>query len=302
MGHFTDAAHRVLSEERRPLSARDLTELGLERGYLSTSGKTPSQTMKSKLSTDILKLKSRSLFMRTAEGKFGLREWKDATNAEYVADRFSKGLMRERVAVFPSSSLSKYVPGTGLHPITLENSEALLAECRPMLREQAEQDFKVVQLISVFILRFGCHYLTYKRTKRLPESRLHGYYSMIFGGHISHREPFQLFDMFRPDHEGWALRRELNEEVRFSDRFYPEIRYKGLLYDNIQPVSTQHLGIAYDVLLKNKDYKIGERGFLMNPKFETLEEIEGRSSQFENWSLLVAQYERRHMTSTCDSE
>ena len=163
-----------------------------------------------------------------------------------------------------------------------------------MPREEAEQDFEVIQLVSVFVLRFGCRYLTYKRTKRLPESRLHGYYSMIFGGHISHPEAFQLFNIFQPELGGWGLRRELAEEVRFEEKCYPEIRYKGLLYDNSQPVSTQHLGIAYDVLLRNADYQIGERGFLLDPKFETLEGIERRASEFENWSLIVAQYERAH--------
>jgi len=302
MGHFTDVAFKILSEEKTPLSATHLTDLGRKRGYLRTSGKTPAQTMKSKLSTDILKRKSGSRFMRTAEGKFGLREWKSDSNPEYVASRFSKGLMREDVVVFPASSLCKYVPGPGLHPVTLENSQALLAECTPMLRENAEQDFGVIQLISVFVLRFGCRYLTYKRTKRLPESRLHGYYSMIFGGHIRHREALQLFNIFRPELEGWGLRRELDEEVRFNKSAYPTIRYKGLLYDSSQPVSTQHLGIAYDVLLRNGDYKIGERGFLMNPSFETLEQIEARSSEFENWSLLVAQYERAHISTACSGE
>lgn len=299
MARFLDAAYRVLSEQGKPLTAVELTAFAQENGYLKTSGKTPSQTMKSKLSTDILSKKDRSMFMRTGEGRFGLRHWKGESCSEYVADRFAKGLLNEEVAVFASSSLTKYIPGPGLHPITLANSESLITECKSMLREDAEQDFSVIQLVSVFILRHGCYYLTYKRTKRLPESRLHGFYSMVFGGHINPPEVNQLFNIFRPEHEGWGLRRELEEEVRINKSSNPHIIYKGLLFDDRQAVSTQHLGIVYDVILHDRNFEIGEKGFLMDPKFETLDEIENRSQDFENWSMIVAQYEREQMNNSC---
>jgi predicted NUDIX family phosphoesterase len=296
MAHFLDVAHKILMEEHRALSARELTDIGLQRGYLQTTGLTPAQTMKSKLSTDILTSKDESAFMRTEEGKFALREWKHERYGEYVADRFAKGLLLEDAVVFPASSLSRYIPGPGMHAMALADGQSLLAECGPMLREDAESDFSVIQLVSVFVLRYENRYLTYKRTKRLPESRLHGCYSMVFGGHINPDETLPLFNIFDPHNGEWLLRRELEEEVRFDRESFPEICYKGLLYDNSREVSKQHLGIVYDVFLRSAEFAIGERGFLMDAKFESLDEIDARSTEFENWSLLVAGYEREHAT------
>jgi predicted NUDIX family phosphoesterase len=251
MGHFLDIAYKILMEHGQPLTAQELTEIGLRGGYLRTSGITPWQTMKSKLSTDILTNKKTSAFMRTDEGKFALRQWH---REEYIADRFSKGLMQEDVVVFPATSIKRYISVPGLHPIVLTNGQALLQECKTMKRDDAERDFSVIQLISVFVLSYGNQYLTYKRTKRLPESRLHGLYSMIFGGHINPDEALPLFNIFEPQYGEMLLLRELEEEVRFATDMFPLIQYKGLLYDDSKEVSQQHLGIVYDVFLKSPKY------------------------------------------------
>ncbi|MEI6609632.1 MAG: HTH domain-containing protein [Deltaproteobacteria bacterium] len=299
MGHFLNIAYQILMEQGQPLTARELTEIGLRRGCLRTSGTTPSQTMKSKLSTDILTNKGKSTFMRTDEGKFALRQWH--TYEEYIADRFSKGLLQEDVIVFPASSIKRYISVPGLHPIVLDNGQALLQECKTMKRVDAELDFSVIQLISVFVLRYGKRYLTYKRTKRLPESRLHGLYSMIFGGHINPDEALPLFNIFEPQYGETFLLRELGEEVRFEADMFPLIHYKGLLYDDSKEVSRQHLGIVYDVFLKSPKYEIGERGFLMDSRLETLNDINQRLQDFENWSQLVAQYESQIKNYSCDN-
>src|SRR5437899_91386 len=54
VGEFLRAAYEVLKKENRPLSAREIADLAVERGELKSDGKTPFQTMKSKLSTEIL--------------------------------------------------------------------------------------------------------------------------------------------------------------------------------------------------------------------------------------------------------
>jgi predicted NUDIX family phosphoesterase len=65
-----------------------------------------------------------------------------------------------------------------------------------------------------------------------------------------------------------------------------------LLYDDSRELSTQHLGVTFEVLLESAEYEIGERGFLMDDKFETLEEIESHIYDFENWSALIATTEK----------
>jgi predicted NUDIX family phosphoesterase len=292
MGHFLDIARTILEETKEPLSAQEIVELAKARGLLVSKGKAPDEIMKSKLSTNILNKKESSPFMRTEKGKFALRAWKGDFE-EYVADRFQKALMNEHIAVFPASSLYKYIKGRGFYLTPIENSQELIAECRPMLRTQAETDYNMIQLISVFIVRVGDKYLTYKRTKRLPEERLHGYYSIIFGGHLNLKDILPLFNVFSTDYANLEPIRELEEEVRWPKKELPDITYKGLLYDDSRDVSRQHLGIVYDVYLKSATYQIGERGFLMDPKIETLSEIENRINDFENWSVLIVEHERK---------
>ena len=114
MGVFLKAAYEVLQAAQTPLSAPEITKVALERKLIPPSGKTPSQTMKSKLSTNILKQGDRSVFMRAAKGKFALRGWKTAY-PEHIADRYQKALFDEEILVFPAVSLRRYIPGVGLY-------------------------------------------------------------------------------------------------------------------------------------------------------------------------------------------
>lgn len=294
MGHFLDIAYRVLLEENRPLSPLKITEIGRKNGWLITKGKTPEESMRARLSKDILDKKGKSLFMRTSSGTFGLRLWL-GNELEYVAPRFKKSLLEEDIVVFPSTLLEKYVKGRGLYIVPPKDRRRMIAELQTMRRNIAEDDFSVIQLISAFIIRFKNKYLTYKRTKRLPERRLHGYYSIPFGGHLNPNDiDLPLFNDFTdPDHAILMFNREFEEELILPDNKKPELVYKGLLYDDQLPVSRQHLGVVYDVYLDSDKYSIGERGFLMDPKFETLEEIENRKKDFENWSWIIMEFERK---------
>jgi predicted NUDIX family phosphoesterase len=292
MGHFLDIAYKVLKSTGTPLSSDEITEIGLKEKWLVSKGKTPSESMRARLSTNILNSKGSSFFIRTQSGKFGLREWQQSEN-EYIAPRFKKSLMDEDIVVFSKKSLHKYVNGPGLHVTPPNNRTGLVAELKTMRRSLAEDDFTVIQLISAFIVRFENRYLTYKRTKRLPESRLHGYYSIPFGGHLNENDILPLFDIFNPEVAFLVLQREFEEEIRLPNNKISSISFRGLLYDNSREVSKQHLGVVYDVYLDSSDYLIGERGFLIDPKFETLNEIESRRNEFENWSWIILDAEKK---------
>lgn len=285
MAAFLDAAYRVLRDRNEPLSAREIVHIALSNRYLQTDGKTPWQTMKSKLSTDILQHRERSRFMRSGEGLFALREWQGVLS-EHVADRFQKALFDEDILVFPAPLLDRFVRGRGLFRDGKAGAE-LTNECYPMRRRLAEEDLSVIQLVSVFVVRHGGRILTYKRAKRLPEARLHGYYSLSFGGHLNPDDVPPLFDIL--DARQWLpwLSRELHEEVRFDQAAAPTITYAGLLFDDSRPISRQHVGIVYDVVVHSSAFKIGERGFLVDAKYETIDEIQARRDDFENWSTLL---------------
>ena len=126
MGHFLEVAYKVIDYAQQPLSVREIVEIAQERGWLKSKGKTPANTMKSKLSTDILNNRESSVFMRVDNGMFALREWKPRWE-EYIADRYQKALLEEDILVFPASSLSKYISGPGLHTTLIENGRDLLS-------------------------------------------------------------------------------------------------------------------------------------------------------------------------------
>lgn len=295
MGEFLTAAYEVLKRENHPLTAKQIAELALQCGDLKSAGKTPYQTMKSKLSTEILHRGTASPFMRVAEGRFALREW---GTQEHIASRYKKALFDEDIVVFPAESMSKYVPTPGLFRGEFDR-DALIAECHPMRRRIAEDTPSVIQLVSVFIVKYEDTYLTYKRTKRLPESRLHGYYSFAFGGHLNPDDLKPLLNIFDPELAGSLLLRELGEELKIDAANHLDLQYRGLLYDDSREVSKQHLGITYDVILPRKEYEIGERGFLMDPKYETLPQILSRKSEFENWSVLLMNEEWNRRQADC---
>jgi len=248
--------------------------------------------MKSKLSTDILRKRDNSLFMRAGKGMFALRESADL--AEYVAERHKKALLDEEVVVFDAQLRTRYVSSPGVVALPPALGRELLTQCRPMRRSSAEEDVSVIQLVSAFVVRHRDLFLTYKRTRRLPESRLHGFYSLSFGGHLNPDDIPPLWNIFEPESGLPFLERELSEELRLRTvgRRYS---YLGVIWDDRAEVSKQHLGIVYEVELAEAQYEIGERGFLIDAGFESLDDIDSRIANFENWSEMLARFERTRM-------
>ncbi len=70
---FKAAAREVLQEIGHPLHYTDITEIALESGYLESSGKTPHNTMRARLSVDV-RDNPGSCFAQTAPGVYGLRD------------------------------------------------------------------------------------------------------------------------------------------------------------------------------------------------------------------------------------
>lgn len=72
---FKAAARQVLTEVGSPLHYTDITELALKDGYLQSSGRTPQNTMRARLSVDV-RDNPESAFDLTAPGVYGLSEWR----------------------------------------------------------------------------------------------------------------------------------------------------------------------------------------------------------------------------------
>jgi predicted NUDIX family phosphoesterase len=284
MGKFLQAAYEVLKREHRAMSPEDITDRALKEGLLRSSGQTPAFSMRARLSTEILNRGRRSRFMRTDAGLFGLREW---GAPEYVAVRHKKGLFDEDIVVFPRDVLWEHIDHIGLSTKKLDG-KLLLSKCFPLQRRIAESDQSVIQLVSVFVVKHAGDFLTFKRTKWLPESRLHGFYSLHFGGHLNPNDVNDfapLFDPFDSAQANAFLERELREELRLDA--VPPLRYLGLLYDESREVSRQHLGVVFVLEAPSRDIRIGERGFLIDAKFEPRHSIRARADEFENWSNVL---------------
>jgi len=285
---FLTAAFRVLHDERRILTSKELVDLAVKKGLLATKGRTPWKTMNARLSTDILEKKETSPFMRSGSSQFALREWSDKIH-EYIAPRRVVALFDEDILVFERRLLTAFVPYNGLIK-NFDRHHELLSSCFPMRRRLAEEDFSVIQLVSVYIVSFEGKYISYKRTKRLPESRLHDTYSICFGGHLNPDDLMPLFRFSDPNQALYLVMRELNEELRM-DSPPTEVKFMGILYDPRTAVSTQHLGLVFSVRLSNQNVVVGERGFLTDMRFECLSELRGRLTDFENWSELIIRSE-----------
>jgi len=69
---FKTAARKVLEEVGHPLHYTDITEVALQSGYLKSTGQTPQNTMRARLSVDV-RDNPGTLFTQTAPGVYGLK-------------------------------------------------------------------------------------------------------------------------------------------------------------------------------------------------------------------------------------
>lgn len=73
---FLQAAKAVLEEMKQPMHFKKITELAIQKKLLKSKGKTPEWTMGARLSVDLKEKGAKSDFIRTDNGKYGLRRWK----------------------------------------------------------------------------------------------------------------------------------------------------------------------------------------------------------------------------------
>ena len=71
---FRRCAHTILKREGRPLSAAEIVKIGIKEGMISTTGKTPQNTLASVLYCE-MKKDPRCVFVKVAPMTFGLRTW-----------------------------------------------------------------------------------------------------------------------------------------------------------------------------------------------------------------------------------
>ncbi|MBA5249237.1 MAG: hypothetical protein FE834_06870 [Gammaproteobacteria bacterium] len=190
--------------------------------------------------------------------------------------------LKEIVAVIPAPSIKKIIRKNGLKICDIPK-DFIIKNSQAYVRYDAEQIYDVIQLVSVFVIHNSKKILIHKRSKRLPEKRLHEEYSTIFGGHILMEDLCSLFDPFDVKNYGF-ITRELYEEVDLKK--IEEIKPVGLLYDDSRDISKQHLGLVFSVKADLKDYQIKEKGFFIKHSAESINNLKNNKN-FDNWSKII---------------
>jgi predicted NUDIX family phosphoesterase len=275
-----DAAELVLKQGSRSMHARELAQEVTRLGRARLSGMTPWKTVNARLSEDILRHGSASRFMRTDSGFFALRD--EAPQLEFCPRRRRLNPIDETIKVIPTQKFLRALEGAPWQGLYGSRFGDLIDMSIDMPRRDAEETEEFVQLIPTFIVRFGQEILTYTRTKRLPEARLHGMRCISFGGHMQSDDPAPLFRgeqrVLRD-----TLLRELYEELEFLPR--PDIDYLGILHLRDTPFERQHAGVVFNVSVADgAAVRSLEPGMHTDLRLESLEFLCGQQEQYDSWS------------------
>jgi predicted NUDIX family phosphoesterase len=174
----------------------------------------------------------------------------------------------EELGVFQGLSLDveKYLPllASASHPVYLNRSDA-------------ETDRRYKQLIPYVLVICNDRILRYQRGRGGQEERLHGFYSVGIGGHIS-EEDNELFSNSLGYHEG--MQRELNEEVAIDA---VKEALVAVINDDSTEVGCVHFGVVHIVYVANESVA-GQRSGIRGPEFIPIAEAVKDLSVYESWS------------------
>src|ERR1041385_9157142 len=187
--------------------------------------------------------------------------------------------MEERVLCFPRKLLDELGVFQGL---SLEIERYLPALTSPghilyLNRSEAEQDRRYKQLIPYVLVLCGGRILRYRRGKGGQENRLHGWFSVGIGGHIS-EEDHGLFSNAVGYHYG--MRGELMEEVAFEEVNEAVV---AVINDDSTEVGYVHFGVVHIMHVATENVA-GRRSGIAAPEFVPIAEAVQNRSGYETWS------------------
>jgi len=144
-------------------------------------------------------------------------------------------------------------------------------------RSEAELDRRYKQLIPYVLIICNGKILRYRRGKGGGEKRLHGFYSVGVGGHIS-EEDNGLFAKSVGYHD--SMRRELMEEVAIEGAKDVAV---ALINDDSSDVGYVHFGVVHVLEVSNEDVA-GNRSGILAPEFVPIADATRDLSEYESWS------------------
>lgn len=295
---FITVALHVLRSERRPLTAKEILSIGIRDKLFSDkiAGETPHQTLKSKLSVDIRRKGEGSPFIRTAPGRFFLRNLLEADQKPYFAKPMVKNTSTEDVLVFDSSWLNSKRRFQGIKKNWKRFYSELLnpKNCTYFNRSHAETILSHKQLLTYIIVKKNGSVLAYKRGNyNRVEDFLRGSECIGFGGHVS-RQDLDLFT----NHDMGIINnvcRELSEELKLPELDKSRMRRGeglsciGVLNDDSSKAGQRHLAFIFEYNVSDDPYwERPERGEKSITQLRWLDpgKLQTPFWRFEYWSQL----------------
>jgi predicted NUDIX family phosphoesterase len=250
---FLIVAKRLMETERRPMSPRELVDLAHRRQLFSdnVAGKTPYQTMKSKLSVHVRRFGASSPFIRMAPGRFYLRNLLEGNETPFDAKPIRPPKISEKVLVFTTGELDRVTTWQGLRTTWKKAAKTVFAQLKPYYihRFDVEQDNNYTQVLTYVLVCRGDSILAYRRgTYNRVDKFLQGAVCVGFGGHVVETD----LDLFNIDTLGVfeCAARELNEELRLPAADVERLRQRdgleiiGIINDDSSDVGRRHLAFV----------------------------------------------------------
>lgn len=125
----------------------------------------------------------------------------------------------------------------------------VLANREYVERARAEADETKKQVIAYLLVRCGDETFMTRRLKGQTEKRLRDRRSVGVGGHINSDDGDE-----NPVYDG--MMRELFEEVEIPNDY--ERRFLGIINDDSTEVGKVHVGLCYEIILKEKSCAVKE--------------------------------------------
>lgn len=264
VSQFLTVAEIAIRDRKKPMSAKELYDYGRDNGLFSDSmsGRTPWQTMKSKLSVHIRTHGDNSIFVRTSPGRFYVRSLLNpALDEIYESQPWRPPPSNEQVVVFHHSELHRLGRfhgiklDTGYHFGELFQSNA----CSVLDRSVAESDDNHKQILTYILVTRGDEVLCYQRgSYNRTEDMLRGLECVGFGGHVNAEDR----DLFAQDDAGIlrAAARELNEELKLPPPDKARLASNegltvvGLLNDDSSAVGRRHFAVVLKYEVSSHEY------------------------------------------------
>jgi predicted NUDIX family phosphoesterase len=265
-----DSIQRVLFVCDKPLSAKAIATELEKVNAARLGGLTPWKTVGARLAVDI-RSNPKTSFMRVGRGMYALKTWSDLIPVSVPARRISP--LDEDILVLDREVFNRMKEGRKVRQLFDVHYRDLLAAARPIQRMAAEESDDLVQLIPSFLIFREDSVLSFKRTKKTPEQRLHDSYSIVFGGHLQVEDSPALFAHIDDEVERFLFR-ELHEELAFDPPLV-QSRYSGVLYLEDTAFERQHAGVVFAVQLA------------MGTKVNSLEPGYHSTLQFLPWSSIT---------------